>query len=80
MLALLAALAVAAADPPGVRPVPLPPPPRSRVAAADDPDPELLRHLDELEKLELLRVLEALEPADGPPGTGHDPAPRSDQR
>jgi len=80
MLALLAALAVTAADPPAIRQVPLPPPPqpRARPAPADDPDPELLRHLDELMNLELLQALEALEPADGPPGTGHDPS--SDHR
>ncbi len=40
-------------------------------AASDSPDPELLDHLDELERLELLRNLELFEgdgPADGGAG------------
>jgi len=73
MLALLAALAVAAADPAGQRPAPAP---ERTAPGSDAEDAEIIRNLDLLEKLELLEVLELLEPRDDPPETGSSPPGR----
>lgn len=81
MLALLATLALVVAAPQGAEPgAAREPAPARKGAPAADPDEELLRNIEEIDKLELLQNLELFDPDDppvdgGPSTSGQRPEP-----